>query len=247
MKDGTRAIGGIVVDESGRPIARAFVSAKVNEEDVEGGSDRTDAKGRFLIEGLKPGRYRIKVSHKYSSDLGTLETGTLDARLVVRRGATITGFVHDEKGNAIEATVRAHFDGQTRRVKAGADGAFEVAGLPTEGECDLQVLRFGYAVTVLKSVLIGRTGVVVTLRPGLQASGSLRDAAGTPLARTRIYFRRTEDALLSVSTRTDQGARFKIDGLNPGRYEVEAMTGGKYRKCGTIEAGATGVVLVVSE
>ncbi|MCI0342183.1 MAG: carboxypeptidase-like regulatory domain-containing protein [Planctomycetales bacterium] len=57
------AISGVVLDETGAPVADAWVSAQPDGATImigtSGGSGRTDSAGRFKIEGVPEGEYRI--------------------------------------------------------------------------------------------------------------------------------------------------------------------------------------------
>jgi hypothetical protein len=97
--------------------------------------------GSFRCRGLAPGRYTITVDHDYdnpinmlSETLGPFEAGRTDLRVIVRRGLTIRGVVVGPRGEEVAgATIDAEDlegDGVGAWCHSGADGTFEVLGLP---------------------------------------------------------------------------------------------------------------------
>lgn len=138
-------IEGTVMDEGGRPFARANVSASPSEGG-NGRSETTDAEGRFAVTGLVPGKNYTLTAHcagASSAKTENVPTGTAAVRIVIERGLTIAGRVFDRAGEpAARASLRlASADGR-HRTQTGIqpDGSFEVIQL-RPGRYSLELMR----------------------------------------------------------------------------------------------------------
>ncbi|HEU4395833.1 MAG TPA: carboxypeptidase-like regulatory domain-containing protein, partial [Planctomycetota bacterium] len=145
------AIAGVVVDaETGKPLAAIPVRAEFlrarSMNDREGGSATTGPDGSFRMEGLRAGPWRVVAgdtqgASPYAAELlASVEAGTVDLRISLRKGAAISGRVLDEQGKPISSRVvvsaqRLGPDGKpepgqaNRSVPVGSDGAFRLDGL----------------------------------------------------------------------------------------------------------------------
>jgi hypothetical protein len=90
-------VRGRVADEDGRPIADVVVELapdadELSEDWIDGHTGgacygKVDAAGAFSFDGLAPGRYRAKCDLLHAPPAVVVESGTLDAVLVVPRAA----------------------------------------------------------------------------------------------------------------------------------------------------------------
>jgi protocatechuate 3,4-dioxygenase beta subunit len=114
-------LSGVVVDVSGRPIARAAVVLTDSGAGRTYG-DVTDEEGRFRFSSIEPGRYTIvswttgyapiQYGASFVGQRGTLVTITAgqrpeDLTITLRKGSAISGSVRDEFGDPIGMTVFA--------------------------------------------------------------------------------------------------------------------------------------------
>ncbi|MFQ5654489.1 MAG: carboxypeptidase regulatory-like domain-containing protein, partial [Planctomycetota bacterium] len=137
------ALLGKVVDEAGRPVAGANVTARVERERFSFGIDagpwaRTDASGRFELEGLAEGSYEVKCSAPgYSQPPAqNVSIGAGEAEMVVftlTTGLVYEGVVVDERGDPVSgAFVNLRSEsgrGSWSSGQSDAGGYFEVTGV----------------------------------------------------------------------------------------------------------------------
>lgn len=249
------SVTGRVVDSLDRPLAGWQVSAiylergygvdrehamREDEADfVTGRGERpptptTDADGRFRIDRLVPGEWRLEakcdaVGH---SIRGRGVTGGADALLredPKSRSIRVRGrIVSALDGRAVpRSTVSVTTpDGTSDRLLARADasgGSFDV-WFEFAGEVRLDVNATGFR-PWSNTIAVGSTGVdalLVALDPGASIEGCLRDHDGRPLADTRVSFEMgPKDGELWEAS-TDSRGRYAIDGLPAGEYAVAA-------------------------
>lgn len=159
VREKTYALNGRVVEvTSNKPVDNVNIGYGQLSPDGRGvgsyGYDtRSDATGRFSVEGIKPGRYAAfvvfddKTDKRYSDAVAfeIIDSDVDDAEIKVRRGASISGVAILE--GATDATATAKFtelnitasgwgDSQAtltapnfRTNKIGADGSFRFNGL----------------------------------------------------------------------------------------------------------------------
>ena len=77
---------GIVRDKQGRPLLERSLRFHWLEDEKRRAYAKTDAKGRFHVRGLLPGRYRVDAHHpeKGYQRCGEIVAGTTTAQLRVR-------------------------------------------------------------------------------------------------------------------------------------------------------------------
>ena len=184
---GGARVGGVVVEQdSGKPIARAFVSftAKVSR-----GSGMSDSQGRFAIE-TEPGEGKLRImAEGFAPDERTLSVGEVgldELRVEMTRGLEIAGRVVDSAGRpAGELQVLARSETDSSASGFGRvlpDGTFRMRGL-TEGAYTVSAgserAGFGYQA----GVAVGATGVRITLHPASALRVRVVDANGQPVAK----------------------------------------------------------------
>jgi hypothetical protein len=199
----------------------------------------TDSRGRFSLDGLVPGRYRIAVVHDGYQPLGTeavVQAG--EARdlgaLALVQGFPVRGRVLDEAGAPLE--------GARVAVSAGAGGATGLPGAVTDGagQFALALAPGRYRVTATAEGRGTATAETEAESGGAQPAlelrlaradasleGSVQDSVGRPLARARLVVRPAaggsgaEPPLGSASA--DAGGHFRIRGLPSGELRVEVQ------------------------
>jgi protocatechuate 3,4-dioxygenase beta subunit len=261
------AIEGVLLDPRNQPLAQAYVQARAQQRQEQpsgrgvrfggGQGAMTDGEGRFRIEGLAPGTYRLTLQRtqdgqRYLLPADEVPAGTLGLRLTAREGERVAGRVEDESGRPLSGAVVTVHVPQSQSVSAAsqADGTFVVTGLEP-GTCNVTVHAKGYVRQTVADVGTGTTTVRVVMRPGLSVSGKLVDSADKPLASANLSLTHASEQGVQQSARTDTEGRFAADGLVPGEYQVTVMVregGNRWvnRPCGTLRAGDQGVQLRVA-
>ncbi|HEY2739891.1 MAG TPA: carboxypeptidase-like regulatory domain-containing protein, partial [Thermoanaerobaculia bacterium] len=194
-------LAGTVVDETGRPVSGALVTvAGMPRFSYAPGSEAarvwTSSAGAFRVAGLCGNAdCRVEVRHPDFAPLAGILDGlpreVKDLRLVLRRGATVTGTLVDEHGEPpagpldVELVRSPPDDGDVlRRATVSPDGRFALAHLPA-GQTVLHVRRAGAAQFHRSGVRIPETGTADLGRLVLPAGETLTvrvtDPAGRPL------------------------------------------------------------------
>ncbi|WP_165227869.1 MSCRAMM family protein [Aquisphaera insulae] len=237
---------GVVLDDRGRPVARARVIGDwfMNENGaaISGqAADRTDAEGRFQLEGLPP-RLEVKISAA-SPGLSTSEpvravagrdssvsirlvaapTLSLRGRLVGREGRPVPGALVKVQamktvGDSGATTDMFHFDGD-EEPRTGPDGRFETPRvLPRKDDYQVTVTAEG-CLSVSSGWLHARDGedielpdlIALKIPPSDAVVGRVLDRDGRPVEGAEVF--QSGDGPQRTATRTDAAGAFRLDGF----------------------------------
>lgn len=238
------SIAGRVVDPRASPVAGALVSAapEAQESDENPSSQTTtDAQGRFRLEGLEPGRYRVAAQQEgWAPALRSgVSAGAGDLLLELGEGAKLVGSVRDVAGQPIPSfAIRVlHRDGPLRleRAYSGArfdpQGQFEIAGLPP-GPALVSASAPGFAESkALEIALVASPAPAaradLVLSAGARLTGRVVER-GTrrPLAGARVQVEGWSSgagaaAPTHLSAATDASGGFAIAGLRAGKVSLQ--------------------------
>jgi len=198
---------------------------------------RTDAEGRFLLQGLAPGEGRVFVAVApplagIPSEGVDVGPGVKTPELVLRLqpGATIVGRVVADGGEAAAAQV--YFYGRsasgvpTQPTRTASDGSFRMEGVPP-GTVQVSASSWQSGRNVqatVEDLQPGevREGVELVFAQGVRVAGVLVDEQGRPLPRRRIQFRATAAGWSMASATTDASGAFEIEHAPEG--ELRATT-----------------------
>jgi RNA polymerase sigma factor (sigma-70 family) len=230
------AIGGVVRDEQGRPIAGVTVKPMIF---TRHGSDirptretfeqpktvRTDAQGRWRWEtlpaGIEPDRVSFQFSHPdyprldLPTDKG-LEIIRRDGVTILRPGMEVSGRVVDSAGKPIPGARilrgETRFGGDVARAETDADGRFRFLQVPA-GAAVLTIQAPGHAPDLKKvDVRPGLAPIASRLEKGRMIRGHVVNRKGEPLAGASVsvdFWR--EHQTLDWQTRTDDEGDFHWD------------------------------------
>lgn len=251
------ALSGVVTDgETAEPIAGVRVMALVLTE--EGGEPErddiisaaeTDETGRYSIEGIEPGVYRLLFSKPGYGEtpleaVEVEEDDELDNLDMALLPATpVTVLVVDSYGNPVEGAFVMPLEFSLAWLggsggETGMGGTIELKGL-RDGTHDIGVIARGWAPGVARSVVVGPGGdrrVKVKLRRGgnlrlrvidvdeAPVSGAvvrLREEDGPDL--TRLF--RFVGAFMGRGLTTDPSGILEIPNLEAGRYQITVSRG----------------------
>jgi hypothetical protein len=211
------------------PLAAEAAALPAGAGSTLGGAQTAvaDARGRFTVEGLLPGRYRVEVAHDGFQPLGVEVTlGPGERRdvgvVTMAEGFPVRGRVVDQTGAPIEGA----------RVSAGA-GGLPAAVTDAAGQFTLSLAPGRYRVTASAEgwgtasadtmAAAGGAQPIVELRLA-RADGTIeglvRDDAGRPLAHARLAARPVGSPPVATTT-TDAGGHFRLARLPGGELRIE--------------------------
>lgn len=219
------SVGGVVVDEDGKPVEGATVHPHIEFKKRPGDSRqfaigtqrRTDAAGAWVFDCVPASMndVRVEINHPAHmparpelsrSEFGIARGGEPKARITLKRGLTIRGRVTDDQGRPIAgARVHTRFINNNREALSDADGRYQLVG------CEPLLARLvasarGRAFELKEVRVAANLGPVdFTLSPGGTIRVRVLDSAGKPVPRARIFFQRWRGA---------QYDYFELDGVN---------------------------------
>ena len=234
-------IRGIVVDEKGEPQPGVTVFASADgagpiprqPADGEGGRNwgqaSTGEDGRFVIHGLRSGRFRLQTwSTERVSDQPTVETDGPETRIVSQRADELTAYVRSRGVPVANAWVSALLvttrpDGSVRSeyvdsARTDGTGFFRLARLPPSRPVRLTIRHDGYRNGDFDQVSAADKGRVFELESGQRVAGTVVDGEGAPVARCVI--RVTVDGSPSTWVTSDAEGAFLVGGLESGEIRL---------------------------
>jgi hypothetical protein len=243
------AVRGTVVDDANAPIAGATVRAM----DELGEEAKSDAKGAFVIDGLRAGNHVLIASadtHLITTP-ATLDVTDKDVDGVVIRmkkagklkghveprqaGCDIRLEIGDLTGNIVE-------DGPMMRMSAApsstkADGSFELGPL-VPGKLALAArCATGDQGTVDTTWSNATTDVVINVTPGGSIAGKLVDGDGKPVVGATVAANpsgpQTQTTIVNgvvtsgIHAITGATGAYELKGLAAGKYRMSALDRGR--------------------
>lgn len=238
-------VRGIVVDESGAPVAGAEVNAFGGP-----GSDAnatSDAKGSFVLEGLAPGRYMVMARSDAFVPDGTtaIELAAKDVdgvKVKVKHGLRIKG--HVEPRQICE--VQLELDEMSMRggdlpillapVTTGPDGEFDLG--PTHASTyDVNArCPSGDQGSLKVTAKPAMADVVVAVKPGASIAGKVVDGAGKPVEAVTVMASATggTERTVIINGRVTSGVQALTNAA--GAFELRGLAAGSYR-LGVLDRG----------
>ena len=250
---------GFVVDGAGLPVKGAEVSAEQEKGPVEKAlatgssgsgsgsaiftSAPTALDGRFAVEGLVPGRYRIRVTGPglLAAEVRFVPVPSDAARIVVAREVAVDGVVTDggKPAGAAHVGLRGEAIGGTIETTADDKGAFHFPNLP-EGRYQLFAWQGAAAARAVRVNRLG-AGPFAPLELRLEAAaivvGRVIDREeGTPIV-AAVELRPSGDDQAPRYARTGPDGVFRIEGVPNGKWIADAFSPG-YLDSGGVELEA---------
>lgn len=266
-----RSLRGVLVDASGKGAENGQISLQMKgaaSGTQRGGYDRTDAAGRFEVEGLVAGTYSVStwvIDHPdpvEPIEVEIPESGEPEElRIVLDPSGVIRGTVRDADGKPV-AGIRVNASGsQSESAQVLDDGTFAIKGLragdyrvtargaswadrlrtPGTHDDDIQ----GERVTVVAGEE-AEIDLVVESRSG-KITGTVVDEAGGPLADAYIAVTRESDSAAAAAGRAKQQTQWTW-GADPiltdtdGRFVAENLADGTYTLRAFRKGGGEGFV-----
>jgi len=226
------AVSGMVVTESGAPVANAQVSASSAADRGSGQSTESDSGGNFALTGVAPGHYEIRAAKPGYTDAVLRDVDITTAgllRLVISGGGIITGRITGL--NAAELrTVVVQASSTEGNASASPDGSgnYRLQGAPT-GTVRVSAragqLTSSSRSAPMQSVQVdpGATvNVDFDFNSDLTVSGRVT-RGGAPLPGVAIAFAPRTGAQRFARTTADSSGQYRITGIDNGGYAVTVM------------------------
>ena len=256
---------GVVKNRRGLPAAHARVTARdaSNQSSV---SVETDEQGHFLFPQLHAAVFTFQA---FAPKLGWGQSplvelpSTSDIAITVDTEPALQGVVLDAAGRAVAAAIvqalpqagGAYRLPERRQELTDAAGHFELLGLPTTRVMVGATLG-GAASDTVEVDLTQQSSVELRLTSSAGISGRVVDAAGHPVPGARVTAKlRGLPAAQSLAASAGPDGSFVLSPVGTGQWDLFAhsptdLVGGEEemeRVLATVEAGATGVSLVVPD
>jgi hypothetical protein len=240
---------------------------EMNYAYVMGPSSAIGADGKFRIEGLAAGRYRLRLLEdgwrpsplQFDDASAVVAAGATGLRLVAAAGTTIAGRVTlgpDAPLSDIPVNAaRVGNDADSLHGMSGSDGRFILLGAKPGATYDLRTSLLGIVQGRARGVATGASDVHLRCEKGRTAKGRAVNAKGEPVANALLGFTGDGDES-SSSAKTDADGAFEVAGLTDSPHRVRFETfvlqpdgtrRREWRDCGTVRPGDEGVVLRLLE
>ena len=240
-------ISGRVIDvDTGQPIANVGIKADNGYNDGPNSRAETDADGRYVLQGLAPGTYRIRARADRRGYIQEFYDDNLDwddANLVtingadpvevidfgLKRGAAISGRVIDAATGLPIANMELKagpIDGDHLSwARTRSNGNYTLRGLPA-GLIEVSVHGQEY-INQRTNIRISEAGLVrganFELTRGAIISGRVTDVdSGLPIANVDIEADNSNEDGPNAWAETDADGRYILQGVAPGTYRIRA-------------------------
>jgi hypothetical protein len=242
------AIAGTVLDEQGQPFQDAGV---VVHSDQFMRAQQVEPSGEFRIAGLPPGEYELWAQSEESSIEGEREPHSLaagesitDLALVLARGASVTGTLTDQDGQAIAGASITAVGGHSREAVSLASGEFVMHGLAADSYSFRAELTDGGPlrspdgsddILATHEIRLADSPVTVELRAEratARITGEVVDADGPVADAFVVASRESASGSTSVAAEqlwnrqpalTEVDGSFTLTGLPEGPYTLRAL------------------------
>jgi Carboxypeptidase regulatory-like domain len=225
-------LAGRIVDARGAPVARAEVALDAGgpepNAELSGAEQETvtgvDGVFRFDAAASAGNRLTVHADGLAPLQLSGLRAGSLAKPLVLSRALSLSGLVVRSDGKTPAGGVLVRFEGpaSTRWVETGADGHFRLTDVPPgmgRLTADAGTLGRGDRAGV-HAEGAPEAGLRLVLYPPASIEGRVVDArSAQPVPRVRIEAHAGGE---SESTRSGPDGRYRLVGLRPARYRIEA-------------------------
>ncbi len=239
-------VAGLVLDGLREPVSRAAVS--VHRDGAAASSEKpstaaTDDRGRFRMAGLEAGKYTLTVRRRTASGPDEIAVKTLDVRdgeqigdLALMLGSLgsfgvggrVSGIPYGEGYRTWVTLQPLNGAGRSIQATVGPDGRFRFESVPAgRYRASAAAVKLGAVERTdhfLESVeVLGETDSITLQRvEPATVTGSVEIAAGALPAAAVIRFTSNDGFGFNWTRVRAADRQFKLSGMRPGSYRVEA-------------------------
>jgi hypothetical protein len=240
---GALALGGVVVDGAGEPVPGVAIAAVLESpgplfEPVVASSD---VDGRFALDGLHAGRYRLAIegAEIVAAEVRSVVVPRDDVRIVVARRIEISGRVLDGAFPVAGATVEIADGGGriTRTTDVGGQFAFEMV---PEGRYRIRAWKGDLGSRGQDVLPLGsgpHAGVVIAIEPAAIVVGKVVERGAERGVAAAIELRPVGEGGEPRYARSGEDGVFRIEGVPHGRWVADAWSPARVT-VGTVEFDA---------
>jgi protocatechuate 3,4-dioxygenase beta subunit len=235
--DPGRKISGRVVDQHGKPVEGAWISASTEAHGATSQSAMSAADGSFTIAGLLPTRYSFSASKDGSGEAerNDVDIATIQSLLLTlgnSASGTIRGSIAGaSSGTWMMAMVAARGENGSAQAQVGRDGRFVIENVPA-GEVNVVGMLYSTQsqVSTRPAAVQLAAGGDVEVQLEIGGSGSLRgtvwaNGQAAPGASVSLW---GSDGDAQWRTTAGEHGLYQIEAIPPGRYHLSATEfGGK--------------------
>ena len=219
-------VSGTLLGPDAQPVARGLVFAYRDRRRL--GMGRSDAQGRYRLEGLSPGPVELfarsrdyELTARIQGELRARQLTALD--LPMAEGPTIVGVLRDRAGapqEGLELTARDLAGDATRRARSDAEGRYRIEHL-YPGRYELQVAagrRRAALLTEEVEVGVGETQLDLSVPRGARVTGRVLNGAGEPVPEALVAAAVGGDT--RVFTQTGPDGAYALEDLPADTYRI---------------------------
>lgn len=247
-------ISGQVVNSEQKPITKYWLNAKMVSRAPDGWATRerkrryNDGKGRFIFDGLDPGKYVIEVVAKgyapFTSEPIKVEQEypTTDIVFELNKGGIITGQVFNPDGdplrrvrvslrrnnyrpNPVENFFGVDKDTKMHSTRTNAKGEYKIFNV-VAGVYQIEFDHTNYPPSRINDIKVELDETVYvdpqTMKLGASLEGTVFNDANSPLPEAKVTIH-NENHTIRRSATCDQNGYYKITNIPPGTYRVSPL------------------------
>lgn len=222
-------VSGIVVTDTGLPVADADVSANTAAGGGGGKSTKSDSTGTFRMSGLPPGRYSFRAMREgYVSgeltDIDIAAAGTV--RITMSTGGTVSGRVSGlAAADLASVMVMAMSGSRPAQSPVRADGSFRIEGVtPGTARVQASIRGLGTSRSSRPETVEVAAGTDAYVELDFETGYTMRGRVtrgGQPVAGANVAYSPKDRTITSQGGgRTDADGMYEAPGLEAGEYNV---------------------------
>jgi protocatechuate 3,4-dioxygenase beta subunit len=247
-------ISGTVVDTRDNPVRSFWINCTLKSTSTDAWASRETRKhyknrnGRFIIDGLDPGKYELEVIASgyapFKSEKIKVERDvpTTDLLITINKGGSVTGYVFTPDGkplkralvalrrnnyrpNPVENMFGVVADSRMRSVRTDKEGFYKIEKI-LPGLYQLEFDHGKYPPHRINDIEIeidkNREIEPQYMKIGATLRGRVFNDANSPMAGAKVTVRKKDNSFMNTTT-TDSEGGYILSDIPPGIYSVEPV------------------------